>query len=293
MAPLSGSPSDPPQGSSFGPYQVERLIGRGGLGAVYLARDEQGAATALKLVDLGGEDAETLRDLFARESAVARRLLHPGIVQVRDTGQLGHIGFMAMEFVAGGDLEQLRARRPLPLGTVVQIASDIAGALEHAHGHGVLHRDIKPGNILLDAASGHAKLTDFGLARLSDLQRSRTGVLAGTPAYMSPEQLAEGSQDPRSDLYSLGVVLFELLAGRLPHEGGSLGALLRAVSLTPAPPLQPWRPDIPEGLADLVARLLEKDRSRRPGDATSVAGQLRKLALALAAERDPDTSPGA
>lgn len=286
---MSGSWSDPPPGAQIGPYFIDQVLGRGGLGSVYLAHNAGGTRTALKLLDLGGADAAVLRDLFVREVAVARRLRHPGIVSVRDSGQLGDIAFIAMEFVAGGDLAQRGPANPVPLGTVLRIASDLAEALAHAHAHGVLHRDIKPANVLLDAETGRAKLTDFGLARLSDLQRSRTGILAGTPAYMSPEQLAEGAQDARSDLYSLGVVVFELLTGRVPHQADSLGALLRDVGRSPAPPVERWRSDAPPDLARLVARLLEKDRRRRPADARALADELAALRAAM--PDDPAAGP--
>jgi serine/threonine-protein kinase len=288
---LSGSWSDPPPGAQIGAYHIERLLGRGGLGSVYLAHDAGGERTALKLVDLGGEDAAVLRELFVREVAVARRLRHPGIVGIRDSGQTGDLAFIAMEFVAGGDLGQRRPAQPVPLRSVVQIATDLAEALAHAHAHRVLHRDIKPANVLIEAATGRAKLGDFGLARLSDLQRSRTGILAGTPAYMSPEQLAEGAQDVRSDLYSLGVLVFELLTGRLPHDADSLGALLRAVGQSPAPPVERWRPDAPPRLARLVAQLLQKDRRQRPADAGAVVGELAAVRAAMPSDRAPGPAP--
>jgi len=265
-------------GADFGAYRIERPLGRGGLGSVHLARDTAGGAIALKLIDLGGPDGTALHAHFEREVAVVRRLHHPAIVHVHETGQVGEVGFIAMEFVDGGDLAQARpGSERMPLRRAAGIAMDIAQALAHAHAQGVLHRDIKPANILLDRQTGQARLADFGLARLADLQRSRTGVLAGTPAYMSPEQLAEANQDARSDLYSLGVVLFELLTGRLPHEADSLGALLRSVSQGTAPPLERWRPEAPPALASLVARMLHKDRRQRPADALALTRELQAL----------------
>jgi len=265
-------------GATFGAYRIERALGRGGLGSVHLARDAAGGAIALKLIDLGGPDGPALHAHFEREVAVLRRLRHPAIVRVHETGQLGTIGFIAMECVDGGDLAQAHpGGERVPLRRAVHLANDVAQALAHAHAQGVLHRDIKPANILLERSTGQAKLADFGLARLADLQRSRTGVLAGTPAYMSPEQLAEAAQDARSDLYSLGAVLFELLSGRLPHEADSLGALLRSVSQGAAPPLERWRPDAPAALSSLVARLLHRDRSHRPPDALALTRELQSV----------------
>ncbi|MFO1285146.1 MAG: serine/threonine-protein kinase [Rubrivivax sp.] len=229
-------------------------------------------------------------------------LEHPNIVAIVDAGQQGDLAFIAMEFVAGGDLAHRSGRgQPMVAARAVGIAERVAQALVHAHGHGVVHRDVKPANILIDEAAGQVKLGDFGLARLADLQRSRTGVFAGTPAYMSPEQLAAGAQDARADLYSLGVVLFELLTARLPHEAPSLGALLRQVASGPAPPLHGLRPDVPAALSELVARLLAKDKAQRPADAATLAQALQSMAAELAhdtpaagkpVQRPPQPRPG-
>jgi len=270
-----------------------RLLGRGGLGSVVLAHDTTGTPAALKLIDLGGTEGDDLRRIFEREVALSRRLSHPGIVGIRDAGREGDLAYIAMEFVAGGDLAQLRrGGQPLPWRRAIEIAAGVAHALAHAHARGIVHHDIKPANVLVDAATGQVKLADFGLARLADLQRSRTGVLAGTPAYMSPEQLAEGAQDARADLYSLGVVLFELLTGRLPYEAASLGALLQQVSQVPAPPVQELRQEVPAALSALVARLLEKSPDRRPPSARSLATELDAMISAPAQRAPQGGSPG-
>jgi eukaryotic-like serine/threonine-protein kinase len=262
-------------GTVLAGYRLERLLGVGGLGSVYLAHDAAGEAVALKVMSFGGADGALLQRTFDREVAAARRLDHPDIVRVRAAGRSDDLGFVAMEYVDGPDLGRFRAaHQAVAAATAARLVARVARALAHAHAQGVLHRDIKAANILVDEARGEVKLGDFGLAQLADLQRSRTGVFAGTPAYMSPEQLAESGADERSDLYSLGVVLFELLAGRLPHEAASLGLLLREVARSPAPPLQRLQPDVPAALAALVASLLEKDRERRPRDAAAVAAAL-------------------
>jgi serine/threonine-protein kinase len=278
-------------GTRIAGYEVEQLLGRGGLGSVVLAREASGAQVALKLIDLGGDDDGALHRTFEREVALSRRLHHPGIVSIRDAGCEGDLAYIAMEYVAGDDLARLRRDGPpMQVHRAIEIAADVAHALAHAHGLGIVHHDIKPANILVDSATGRVKLADFGLARLADQQRSRTGVLAGTPAYMSPEQLAEGAQDARADLYSLGVVLFELLTGRLPYEATSLGDLLRQVSQRPAPPLQGLRHDAPPALSALVARLLEKSPERRPPSAQSLAAELDAL-LGATADRPPPDRP--
>lgn len=267
-------------GRSVAGYRIERLLGRGGMGVVYLAHGT-GGPVALKLLDLGAAGGD-LQLVFEREMALGRRLAHPGIVRVFDSGRLEDIGFVAMEYLAGGDLTQVRTLMDglPPLPWVADIAQQAALALACAHEQGVLHRDVKPANVLLDGEARLAKLSDFGLARMADLQRSRTGVLAGTPAYMSPEQLADGAQDARSDLYSLGAVLFELLCGRPPHEAASLGALLRDVSTTPAPDVRALRTDVPALLSDLVARLLAKHPDQRPASARAVASELSAIGQA-------------
>lgn len=283
-------------GSTIAGYRIERLLGQGGLGAVYLAHDahdEQSRPIALKVLNLGGAERTHLLHAFEREVALGRRLQHPGIVRILDAGEVGELAFVAMEYVAGGDLAHLRlARQPFPIDAAIGIAARVARALEHAHEQGILHGDVKAANILVDEAAGWVKLGDFGLARLADMQRSRTGVLAGTPACMSPEQLAEGPLDARSDLYSLGVVLFELLTARLPHQADSLGALLRAVMQTPAPAVRELRPDAPPALATLTARLLEKDRERRPESARALADTLEGLLQQTVASNAPRSTQG-
>jgi serine/threonine-protein kinase len=270
-------------------FEIERLLGHGSMGAVYLARTASGCA-ALKLLDLGGADGPAMARTFEREVALCRRLAHPGIVRILEAGRQGDLAFIAMDHVAGGDLGRYRANaRPLPAATAVDIATRVAHALAHAHTAGITHRDIKPANILVDAPVGVVKLADFGLARLASLQRSRTGILAGTPAYMSPEQLADGAMDARADLYSLGVVLFEMLAGRLPFEATSLGALMREVGRTPAPNLQRLRPELPGALSQLVAKLLQKDRSQRPASASILANDLETVGRTLLAAADTTT----
>jgi serine/threonine-protein kinase len=268
-----------PAGAAIAGHQIERPLGRGGMGAVYLARTVGGDACALKLIDLGGDGGADLGATFKREVALCRRLDHPHIVRVLDAGVHGPLAYIAMEWVAGGDLVQQSARlgAKAPVRWAIEVARQVALALACAHERGVLHRDVKPANILVDTAARQAKLGDFGLARVADLQRSRTGVLAGTPTYMSPEQLADSVQDGRSDLYSLGAVLFELLAGRPPHQAGTLGTLLREVARVPAPDLSAFRPDLPAELAELAARLLAKHRDERPASAQTVADQLAAI----------------
>jgi serine/threonine protein kinase len=279
-----GSPSEMP-GVQIGGYPLVRTFAHGALGELHLASDpETGAPIAIKTVRLHGGDLT--RERFLRESHAAAKLRHPSIVQCHSTGIQGHgeeaVGWIAMEWVAGSDLARYTgAARLLPEPLVLELMAQAAEALEHAHRHGVVHRDIKPANLLFNPARGCLKIADFGCAHLTDAERSRSGVLAGTPVYMAPEQLAGAPVDGRCDLYALGVVLFELLTGRLPFESSSMGELLRAITSQPPPSLQRLRPDLPPALEELLARLLAKPPADRPPDGVELARELRHVAKAL------------
>jgi serine/threonine-protein kinase len=266
----------------LGGYRLVRVLGRGGLAEVFEAVAPDGRTVALKAFRMGDDEAGLGAAAFVREAHLGRRLSHPGIVPVLDAGCDGDHAFLAMEYVPGYDLRRHTARgQLLPVPQVLHVGEQVARALAAAHAVGIVHRDVKPGNVLVDTRSQAVKLTDFGLARLGDVFRSRTGVVAGTPGYMSPEQLAEGVIGPATDLYALGVMLFELLTGRLPFEAPSLGALLQQVARCQPPRVNDLRPDLPSSvatpLADLVGELLQRDADRRPADAGAVADRLAVL----------------
>ena len=269
--------------TAFGPYRLLRPIGRGSMGTVHLAVDQRdGRPVALKAMSLGSDvtDAELahLRQRFLGEVEAARRLSHPDIVNVYEAGETAGSAWLAMELLRGCDLGRYtHMSRLLPEPLVLQLTERLARALAHAHAQGVVHRDIKPGNVMLDLPTGQLKLTDFGVAGLADMSRTRTGIVLGTPFYMAPEQLAGAGADPRSDLYALGVLLFQLLTGRLPHEQASLGELLRAVASEPAPDVRTLRPALSPALAELVARMLHKQPAGRPADALALAQALSAL----------------
>src|SRR5688500_11242454 len=225
VSPASLDPTAPlPAGTPLGGYRIERLIGRGGVGALYLAVDPATEApVAIKTIALGpdaerhAERGET-RERFLREAAAASRLQHPDIVTVHGAGEHHGLGFIVMELVAGSDLSRYtRQARLLPEPVVLRIVARVADALAYAHTAGIVHRDVKPANVMVHLPTHQVKIADFGVARLADSARTRTGVTLGTPAFMSPEQLAGAPGDGRSDLYSLGVMLFQLLTGRLPY----------------------------------------------------------------------------
>lgn len=278
---------------TIGGYRLLELIGRGALGDVHLAVEPiTGHQVALKLLrpgsDANGEERAQARRRFLAEAETARQLNHPDIVKVLGSGDDAGTAWMAMELLGGCDLERYtRPARLLPEPVVLRLVERLARALAYAHGRGVVHRDVKPANIIVDWSSGRVTLTDFGIARAAGAESTRTGLVLGSPVYMAPEQLAGAPADARGDLYALGVVLFQLLAGRLPHESHSLGDLLRQVSHVPAPDLRTLRPELPPALAELVAALLAKTPAQRLRDAQTLADALAPLAAAAEAGGGP------
>lgn len=270
-----------------GGYRLGELIGRGSIGDVHVATEPiTGQQVAMKLLrpasDASSDERSLARQRFLAEAETARLLNHPDVVRVLAAGDDHGRAWMAMELLGGCDLERYtRPARLLPEPVVLRLAERLARALAYAHSRGVVHRDVKPANVLVDWSSGRVTLTDFGIARAAGAESTRTGIVLGTPVYMAPEQLAGGQADVRGDLYALGVLLFQLLTGRLPHESHSLGDLLRQVANEPAPDLRQVRPDLPAVLADLVAQLLDKSPARRPRDAQAVADALAQVAAAL------------
>jgi TolB-like protein len=253
-------------GDRLGAYRIEREIGRGGMAMVYLARDTRhDRPVALKVLDR--ELSSTLgADRFGRETAIAARLNHPHILPLFDSGLLDPgpgepVLYYAMPYVDGRSLrERLREEPRLPIGVAVVIASQVAEALHHAHERGIVHRDIKPENVLL--AGDHAFVADFGIALAIDAagteRLTRTGLSLGTPAYMSPEQATTGRLDGRSDLYSLGCMVYEMLAGRPPFTGATAQAVLAQHAAGAAPPVRTFRTAVPAALERVVTRALAK-----------------------------------
>lgn len=290
------SPPAPPaapeaaDSNTLGRYRIEHLLGQGAMGAVYLGLDPgTGQRVALKTLALEREfDGAALaeaRERFRREAQTARRLRHPDIVAVFDAGEARGLAWIAMEFVAGHDLQQhTLPGRLLPLASVLGIVARVARALAYAHRQGVVHRDIKPANVLLDPAFDTVKVADFGIARVTDASRTRTGRVLGTPSFMSPEQMAGLRVDGRSDLYSLGVMLFQLLTGVLPHRSESMARLMFEIANVAAPDIRTLRPELPEALANVVARALEKRLEARYCDGDRIADDLFGVAGLLPPE---------
>lgn len=280
--------------SMLGKYVLDKQLGQGAMGAVYLAHDPAtGQHVAIKTMALAreftGDDLVDARNRFLREADMAGRLQHPDIVQILDAGETEGLAWIAMELIDGTDLGQhTQPARLLPLPVVLRAIARVADALAYAHTRGVTHRDIKPENIMLDLPREGVKVMDFGVARLADASRTRTGVVLGTPTYMSPEQLSGQHVDGRTDLYSLGVTLFQLLTGRLPCEADSLGALMRAIARETPPNVCELRPELPPALGDVVALALQKHPATRYSSGEQMAEDLRAVLKML-----PDAgSPG-
>jgi serine/threonine protein kinase len=271
-------------GSTLGPYRIERQIGRGGMSIVYEAKHitlDRILALKVLLPSLSGDQAFV--DRFLAEARAAARLDYPHIVPVYDCGDVRGVKYIAMKLLEGQDLKRvLDARRQggnrsLPLDRAISIASQAAGALEYAHVHRVIHRDIKPANIYVDA-NDRVTLVDFGIARALDYSSSTlTGTVIGTPTYMSPEQAQGKPADVRSDIYSLGIVIYEMLAGIPPFFGDPQGVMYAHVH-TPPPPLDAVRANLPPGVRDVVLRALAKQPDERFQNAGALA-----LALSNAA----------
>lgn len=269
-------------------YRLLRVLGRGSLAEVYEALDRDGQRVALKVLRLPEDEQGLAAQTHLREVRLGERLVHPGIVRVLASGSTGEHLYLAMEYVPGYDLRCHTAPSTLlPAVRVVALCTQLAEALAAAHALGIVHRDLKPANVLIDETSGAVKLADFGLARLGEAFSSRTGLMQGTPAYMAPEQLADGAVGPHTDLYALGVLLFELLSARRPFEADTLGALLQQVGRTPAPTLSTLRPELPAALVRLVAELLEPQGAHRPASAEVVAARLSAVQLELGSAGAP------
>jgi len=250
-------------------YKVEREIGRGGMATVYLARDlREGRAVAIKVMH-SGLAASLGAERFAREIEIAASLSHPLIVPLYDSGSAGGVLYYIMPFVEGESLyERLERERQLPLDDAVRIALNVADALGYAHGRGVLHRDVKPENILL--AEGRALVADFGLASAigaADRRKlTETGVMLGTIFYMSPEQLrADRDLDQRADIYSLGCIAYEMLTGEPPYSGRSLEDVISRIIRAPVPSARRLRSNVPAAVDRAVARALAKSVDERFG----------------------------
>ena len=271
----------------LGRYQVEKELGKGAMGVVYLGKDPKiGRVVAIKTMALSqefaGEDLVDARERFFREAETAGRLQHQNIVTIFDAGEEHDLAYIAMEFLKGRDLaDHCKSDSLLPVPLVLSIVARVAEALAYAHKQHVVHRDIKPANIMYERVSDTVKVTDFGIARITDSSKTKTGMVLGTPSFMSPEQLAGKKVDGRSDLYSLGVMLFQLLAGVLPFRGDSMAELMFKIANEEAPDIRIIRPELPGALSDVVALSLTKRPETRYQDGDQFAADLRRVMALL------------
>jgi eukaryotic-like serine/threonine-protein kinase len=265
----------------LGRYQVEKELGKGAMGVVYQGKDPKiGRVVAIKTMALSqefeGEELNDARERFFREAETAGRLQHPHIVTIYDAGEEHDLAYIAMEFLKGRDLvDNCKDGALFPMPRVVSIVARVAEALAYAHQNNVVHRDIKPANVMYEPQADIVKVTDFGIARITDSSKTKTGLVLGTPSFMSPEQIAGKRVDGRSDLYSLGVMLFQMLAGVLPFRGESMAELMYKIANEEAPDIRTARPDIPQRLADIVAMSLSKRPETRYQTGTEFAADLR------------------
>jgi serine/threonine protein kinase len=259
--------------AQIGRYQIKAELGHGGMSVVYLAHDPViGRDVAIKVLLSNLSSQPAARARFEREARIVAALEHPAIVPIYDFGEQDGQPFLVMRYMSGGSLADLLSYGRLNLQDTAHIVRRLAGALDEAHARGIIHRDIKPGNILFDS-HGEAFLTDFGIGKLYEDGQNMTitgSVVLGTPAYMSPEQALGKPLDPRSDVYSLGAVMFEMLSGALPYKGPtSISVAMKHVN-EPVPDLRAWRPELAEACAAVVAKAMAKD----PDERFATAGEL-------------------
>ena len=274
---MSGALVEPRK--TLGRYEILGEIARGAMGVVYKARDPLiDRMVAIKTVDVGTPNAEseTYERRFFREGKAAGRLNHPNIVTIHDVGKSDDVAYIAMEYLDGKSLrEMLDSGLVLPPQRIADIVAEIAEGLAFAHRNGIVHRDVKPANVMV-LASGAVKITDFGIAQLPTGTRTMTGNVFGSPRYTSPEQVMGRPVDGRSDIFSLGAVLFEMLTGRSPFGGTDLNGILKQVLTEPTPPPSTHNPKLPRAFDHIVAKALAKDAGERYQDADEMARDLRR-----------------
>jgi serine/threonine-protein kinase len=268
----------------LGRYVIERKLGRGAMGAVYLARDPRiNRPIALKVIpiekEFEDEELEEARLRFFREAESAGRLTHPNIITVFDAGEDKHLAYIAMEYLSGVPLTQYTdPKKLLAPKKALELCARTADALNYAHDQGVIHRDIKPANLLYDLKADLLKISDFGVARLTDNNRTKTGIVLGTPMYMSPEQLGAETLTGHSDLFSLGVTLYELLTGEVPFKAKNIAMLMTKITTEDPVPVSNRRPGVPPSVDAILSKALAKRPENRFASGAAMAIALRNCA---------------
>lgn len=275
----------------LGRYEVERELGRGAMGVVYLGLDpkiaRQVAIKTLSYREFDTAQLNVIKERFFREAEAAGRLNHPNIVTVYDVGEETDLAFIAMDYVEGKSLDRCVSETTLlPVQDVYEIVIAVADALAYAHQQNIVHRDIKPGNIMFDQNSGQVKVTDFGIARIVDDSKTKTGDMLGSPVYMSPEQLKGTKVSGASDIYSLGVTLYQLLTGVLPFSGDSIANLAYQILNKKYVSVRELRPDLSAGAVRVVNKALQKEPSKRYASAADMADAVRGLLAREFGRRD-------
>jgi serine/threonine-protein kinase len=273
---------------TLGRYEVLKELGKGAMGIVYLGRDpkinRQVAIKTVRFDEIEDEEqAKDVKERFFREAEAAGRLNHPNIVAIYDAGEDMDLAYIAMELLDGIDLSDFlpkqKEKRMSPK-MAIKIVGQVADGLNYAHKLGIVHRDIKPANIML-LKNGGVKVTDFGIARVVETSKTQTGVVLGTPSYMSPEQVVGKKVDGRSDLFSLGVMLYELLTGKKPFTGDSIGTLMYNIANQPHPPIKEMSPDVPDCCINITDRLMEKDIEKRYQNGAQAVKDLKACFMAI------------
>lgn len=262
--------------SHLGRYEIIEELGRGSMGIVYKARDPMiDRLVAIKAIDLQvltGEERTRYEARFYQEAKAAGRMNHPNLVTIHDLGETGDIAYIAMEYLEGRELER---EKHLSIDEALNIAIQAASGLAYAHQHGIVHRDIKPPNIML-LKNNHVKICDFGIARMaSSSLHTRTGVILGSPLYMSPEQVLSETIDNRSDIFSLGIVLYEMLTGQTPFSGDNATSVMYHIVHDIPPKPSSLKPEIPEMLDAIVSRCLARKPEDRYQNASDLENDLR------------------
>lgn len=269
----------------LGRYEVQKELGKGAMGVVYLGKDPKiNRTVAIKTMALAqefeGDELDEAKQRFFREAETAGRLVHPHIVTIYDAGEEHDLAYIAMEFLDGHDLDRyIKKDKLLPINGVIQIIIRSAEALDYAHEQNVVHRDIKPANIMYIPDTSTIKLTDFGIARITDSSKTKTGMVLGTPSYMSPEQLAGKKVDGRSDLFSLGVMFYQMLSGSLPFTGDSMATLMFKIANDPYPDILTIRPELANKVPEInmiLDKVLQKTPETRYQRGNELANDLRK-----------------
>lgn len=266
----------------LGRYELERELGRGAMGVVYLGKDpkimRKVAIKTMELKQFSSHEAGSIKARFFREAEAAGKLNHPNIVTIFDVGEDGDLAFIAMDYATGKPLsEWTRAGNLLPVATVCRVIAQVAQAIDYAHRQGVVHRDIKPGNIIYDPDDERVRVTDFGIARIIDSSATRTGTMLGSPSYMSPEQVTQAKVDGRADIFSLGVTMYQLLTGSLPFRGDSLAGVAYQITNKKHKSVRDVRPELSMKIARVVNKALQKRADKRFATGEEMASALRKL----------------